>query len=260
MKPKISIITITYNSGKTLERTIKSVISQNYDNLEYIIVDGGSSDNTLEIVKKYEASIAKWISEPDKGISDAFNKGIRMATGDIVGIINSDDGLMEGALEILSSVYDPNIDVYSGKQLIWNEETGTKVVATPSMHYTYSGKNSICHPATFVSKKAYDKYGVYDVDYRYVMDYDLLLRYDRAGAKFKFVDSVLAFFTTGGVTFTEYTKERHQETENMLIKNGAKKIDIWIFTIIRWTKNVVIKVLGRDFAFVVRNKFLKFWK
>ena len=96
--PKISIITITFNSEKTLEETIESVLSQNYPNLEYLIIDGGSSDGTLEIVKRYKDKIDFVISEPDRGISDAFNKGIRYATGEIVGIINSDDLLLPDAL------------------------------------------------------------------------------------------------------------------------------------------------------------------
>ena len=95
---KISIITITYNSERTVEETLKSVISQAYPKLEYIIVDGASKDKTLDVVAKYKDSIARIISEPDKGIADAFNKGIRMATGDLIGIINSDDLLLPGAL------------------------------------------------------------------------------------------------------------------------------------------------------------------
>ena len=94
MLPKISIVTITFNSEHTVEETIKSVISQDYPNLEYIIIDGASKDGTLAVVDKYRGKIAKVISEPDNGISDAFNKGIRHSTGDIIGIINSDDVLL----------------------------------------------------------------------------------------------------------------------------------------------------------------------
>lgn len=92
---KISVITITYNSEETLEDTIKSVISQEYDNLEYLIIDGGSKDHTLDIVQKYRDKIAVVVSEPDNGISDAFNKGIKLASGEIIGIINSDDLLLQ---------------------------------------------------------------------------------------------------------------------------------------------------------------------
>lgn len=101
---KISIITITYNSEKTIEETILSIINQNYQNIEYIIIDGGSKDNTLNIINKYKTKISKVISEPDNGISDAFNKGIREATGDIIGIINSDDILNIDTLNELNNI------------------------------------------------------------------------------------------------------------------------------------------------------------
>ena len=97
LNPKISLITISYNSKKHIEDTILSVTTQNYDNYEYIIIDGASTDGTLDIINKYQDKITTIITEPDKGISDAFNKGIRLCTGDIIGIINSDDILLPGA-------------------------------------------------------------------------------------------------------------------------------------------------------------------
>ena len=118
MLPLISVVTITFNSEKTVEETIRSVVSQDYPNLEYIIIDGGSTDSTLQIVDRYRDRIALVQSEPDKGISDAFNKGILKASGEIIGIINSDDLLSEGALKAIADNYDPSIDVYSGKRVI----------------------------------------------------------------------------------------------------------------------------------------------
>ena len=104
---KISIITITYNSEKTIEETVKSVIDQDYPDVEYIIVDGQSKDCTLQIIEKYSSHISTLISEPDRGICDAFNKGIANATGEIIGIINSDDMLLPGAISHLVSVIKP---------------------------------------------------------------------------------------------------------------------------------------------------------
>ena len=115
---KISIITITYNSERTVEETLKSVISQAYPNLEYIIVDGASKDKTLDVVAKYKDSIARIISEPDKGIADAFNKGIRMATGDLIGIINSDDLLLPGALRKMAESYDGDPDSVERHEIV----------------------------------------------------------------------------------------------------------------------------------------------
>ena len=118
--PRISVITITYNSAATLEETIRSVTMQDYPALEYVIIDGGSTDGTLDIVQKYKDQIQVVVSEPDKGISDAFNKGIAHATGEIIGIINSDDILLSGALREVAEAYDPQVDVYSGYILFWN--------------------------------------------------------------------------------------------------------------------------------------------
>ena len=163
--PKVSIITITFNSENTLERAIKTIIDQRYENLEYIIVDGGSKDGTLDIINKYSNYISKWISEPDKGIADAFNKGIGLATGDVIGIINSDDGLEAGALIALAENYNPAIDVYKGNIFFWNEDSNKKIREVPSMHSSYSGwKLRLCHQGTFVTKKSYEKYGVFDIN------------------------------------------------------------------------------------------------
>ena len=97
-KPKISIITVCYNSEAHLEECIRSIVTQEYENNEYLVIDGGSKDGTLDIINKYRDKIAYFVSEPDKGISDAFNKGIKAATGDIIGILNSDDYMMPGVL------------------------------------------------------------------------------------------------------------------------------------------------------------------
>lgn len=199
-KPKISIITITYNSEKTLEETIKSIASQNYSNLEYIIVDGGSSDKTLEITEKHRDIITKIISEPDEGISDAFNKGISMAEGDIVGIINSDDMLYENALNEIAEVYDGKTDVYYGNALICDEGNNNLHVLKSSQDLSFmSYKFCIVHPATFVTKKAYEKYGTFRKELKCAMDYDLLLRYYKAGAVFKYIDKTLSVYRTGGI-------------------------------------------------------------
>lgn len=256
VNPKISIITITYNSEKTLEATIETIRNQNYANLEYIIVDGGSTDKTLDIIEKHDKSIiTKWISEKDNGISDAFNKGIRLATGEIIGIINSDDGLCDGALDALAREYDPTVDVYRGKVILWNTETNTKVVEVPSMHIPYAGiKVNVSHQGTFVRKDAYEKYGLFNTDYRFSMDLDILMRFERMGAKFKYIDYTMAYFTLGGLTFTEYTKERRIQTEKILRSHGAKEIDIWKFRVIKYSKVYIKKIIPIDILLKIKNK------
>lgn len=219
--PKISIITITYNSEKTLEETIKSIKSQNYDNLEYIIVDGGSKDSTIEIIKRYGDVVSKYISEPDEGISDAFNKGVLMAQGDIIGIINSDDMLCEGSLNKLASAYDGETDVYYGNAVICDEKGKRLSILTSSEDLsTLPYSFCIVHPATFVTKKAYEKYGFFDKEIRCAMDYDLLLRYYKAGAKFKYLDENLSVYRTGG-TNMKLRKITIDEVRDVSVRYGG---------------------------------------
>ena len=222
--PKISVITITYNSEKTVEETIKSVLSQNYPNLEYLIIDGGSKDKTLDIVEKYRNKSSFVLSEPDKGISDAFNKGIKYATGEIIGIINSDDILLPEALQAISDAYEGEVDVYRGNTVIWNPELNTNVSVMPGMRCSVDDKwgGGVNHPSTFITKRAYDKVGLYNTEYRFAMDVDILYRLYNAGLTFKRIDKDLAKFRLGGATSTLWTKK---VKERYLIRrrNGASR-------------------------------------
>ena len=252
-KPRISIITITFNSAKFVERAIKSVLNQRYTNLEYIIVDGGSTDGTVDIIKRYDDRITKWVSEPDKGISNAFNKGINMATGEIIGIINSDDGLLPGALANIAKAYNPSVDVYRGKVLLWKEDSDTKVVEIPTMHFSFGGLNNVSHQSTFIAKRAYEKYGMYDESCKYVMDYDLLVRFQNEGAKFKYIDKVLAFYTLGGVTFTKVTKARLDEIVRVMRQNGASNIDIAKYRVVKFGKETVKRIVPKETLLRIRH-------
>lgn len=253
-KPKISIITISYNSGRTIERTICSILSQNYNNLEYIIIDGGSTDNTLDIIKKYDKKISKWVSEPDEGISDAFNKGIKLATGNLIGIINSDDGLEANALKKLSLEYEEDIDVYRGNIIFWNEETNSKIREVPSMKFNYSTLGlRCCHQGTFVNKRAYDKFGVFNTNYKYNMDFDLLLRFQNKGASFKYINYDMAYFTMNGITFNNISKLQKKEMETIILNNGGNKLNIYEYRMVKFFKQVVKKIINIDLVLKVKN-------
>ena len=221
---KISIVTITYNSEKTLEDTIKSVISQDYDDIEYIIIDGGSKDGTLEIVERYKEYISIIVSEPDKGISDAFNKGICHATGDLICIINSDDMLTEGALTSIASELRDDTDVIYGDILRCDEDGRNYRLAKANDNISVlkHGFSCMYHPATFIRKTAYEKYGVYEL-YRYCMDRELLLRMYSNGAKFQRIDKPLAVFRIGGESCKCYYKTAF-ESMNISIKYGFPKL------------------------------------
>lgn len=196
--PLISIVTIVRNGEKTLKRTISSVLNQTYKNVEYIVVDGGSTDGTLSILKNFNAKIDYWISEADNGISDAFNKGINLAQGEIIGIINADDWYELNACQMVADNFCSKFDVYYGACNIYKDNLFIRSMTSSYKNLTF--KMSIYHPTCFITKKVYDNIGTYSVDYQLTMDYDLLIRIFKGGFHFKQLESTIANFQLGGVS------------------------------------------------------------
>ncbi|KOP39493.1 MULTISPECIES: glycosyltransferase family 2 protein [unclassified Flavobacterium] len=178
---KISIITVCYNSSDTIEKTILSVASQTYKNIEYIIVDGNSKDSTLEIIKNNETKITKWISEPDKGLYDAMNKGLLLATGDLIGILNSDDTFYSATViqEIAKFHESNNVDASVGN-IIQHKENG-KVLRLYSSKFWNPQKLKIGfmppHPSIFFKRELFEKFGDYDLGFKIGADYELITRF-----------------------------------------------------------------------------------
>lgn len=178
---KISIITICYNSAATLEKTILSVAGQSYKDIEYIVVDGNSSDGTLELLKKHQNTISQWISEADKGLYDAMNKGIAMATGDVIGILNSDDTFYsKTVIEQIAGFHVNNtIDASVGN--IMQHSARGKLVRIYSSKYWTPEKLKIGfmppHPSIFFKATLFSKYGNYDLGFIIGADYELITRY-----------------------------------------------------------------------------------
>lgn len=224
-QPIISIITVCFNSEKHIEDTIKSVLSQKYNNLQYIIIDGGSKDKTMNIINKYKKEISTIISEPDKGISDAFNKGIQHAKGDLVGIVNSDDILLpESLLAIATSYQKGEYDIYRGNSIIWNPISNKKYREYPSLKFSTTPIFvNVAHESTFVTLDAYKKFGTYDIDLHYTMDLDFFIRAYKLGAKFKHVDHDIVQFRLGGATSTSMLKKR-KDYIKMAYNNHASKL------------------------------------
>lgn len=180
---KISIITVCFNSESTILSTIQSVINQNYSNIEYIIIDGGSKDNTLNIINEFRDNISHFISEPDKGIYDAMNKGVSLATGEVIGILNSDDLFYDN--NIISSIMDnfrnnEQIDAVYGNMMYFNSENPDKSVrfwkTVPFYHNFFEDGFIMPHPALFLKKKVYEKIGTYYPNFKISSDYELMLR------------------------------------------------------------------------------------
>lgn len=259
MTPKISIITISYNSAAHIEEAIQSVINQSYENIEYIIIDGGSTDGTLDIIDKYKDKIDYFVSEPDKGISDAFNKGINVASGDIIGIINSDDVLCERALYHVYNAYREDIDVYRGKLLMFNDKK-ENVEQIPTLTWPKIPlRMKVAHPSTFITRRAYEKTkqeNYYKLNCKYAMDFDLLLRLERAGCKSIYVPYILAKFRLGG-TSQENDDKRRNELCRILRETGSNKCQIFLFNIyyrLRLFMKCIVKFIFGSFFLKIGSK------
>ena len=205
---KISLITVAYNSSATISDTIESVLKQTYNNIEYIIIDGSSADNTLSIIKKFEPQFngkLRWVSEKDNGLYDAMNKGIRMATGDIVGIINSDDFYHRTDIieKIANEFKDNKVQSIFADVRFVNPSNIEKTVRF------YSSKNFSpvrfrfgfmpAHPTFFTYKKYFEQYGYYKTDYKIAADFELLVRFLYTHKiKYKYLPIDLLKMRTGG--------------------------------------------------------------
>ncbi|MBB3700969.1 glycosyltransferase [Flammeovirga yaeyamensis] len=180
---KISIITASYNNKLTLEQTINSVLSQDYSNIEYIIVDGGSKDGTVKLVESYGRKIQQFISEPDKGIYDALNKGVKMATGDVVGFMHSDDFFASNDIvsNIARTFTNSNVDAVYGNLHYVGAEDSSKIVRNwVSSDFSFRKLRQGWmppHPTLYIKNECYKKYGLYNTDLRIAADYELILRY-----------------------------------------------------------------------------------
>ena len=198
--PKFSVVTPTYNQGQFIERTIDSVLSQGYPNLEFIIIDGGSKDNTVEIIKKYERHLAYWISEPDRGQSHAINKGMDKATGDYLTWLNSDDWYTPGALnkfaELVSQYPDAGVIVGAGQILDQNGKTiyykePTDPITLETL-YKWPGEGNFLQPSSIFSRAAWTRCGPVDEKEHIAMDLDLWLKIARAGFCFVPIKELLS--------------------------------------------------------------------
>lgn len=203
---RVSIITVTYNSAATLKDTLESVNRQDYPNIEHILVDGASRDETVNIIKSYP-HVAKWVSEKDKGLYDAINKGITMATGDVVGILNSDDFFpSDNIVSLIVKTFEENkVDAVYGDIAFVKPERLDKIVRLYSSKKFTPRKFGYgympAHPSFYVRKSCYDNLGLYQFDYKIAADYELLMRFIyRHGISYAYIPEILVYMRTGGVS------------------------------------------------------------
>lgn len=224
MAEKISIITVCYNAEKTIERTIRSIINQNYPDIEYVVVDGKSTDKTIEILEKYKNYIGVIVSENDKGIYDAMNKGIALASGSYVLFLNADDYLfsadtIKNMMSIVSS--DQVSDIFYGNVLMYEDNNGYAKIWKPELASSkLLYRSTLPHPSTIFKRSLFEKIGMYDDSYKIAADFEFFVRAFRESANFRYLDQLVAVFSYGGIsTSGKYKKLTHDEREQILEKH-----------------------------------------
>ena len=236
VNPKISIITAVFNGEEFLEETIKSVINQTYENIEYIIIDGGSTDGTVDIIKKYEKNISYWVSETDNGIGDAFNKGVEKSTGDYINFQGDGDGFV--ANDVLEKTFNIiNNEMFISTRIKRVDINGKEIFSSKYIEsFNYKSllwKMSMPHQGLFTHKEYFKKYGLFDVNNIFSMDYDHLLRSYHSFPKVLTKNIITAKWRDDGIgngrileIYREYDqiKRKNKVTNNILLSC----INYWI--------------------------------
>ncbi|PZX92480.1 glycosyltransferase [Flavobacterium aquariorum] len=218
---KISIITVVYNNEKTIQEAMKSVLLQSYKNIEYVIIDGGSKDNTVNLIDEFKDQLGYFVSERDKGLYDAMNKGIKACSGDVIGILNSDDLYQD--LDVLAAVMeqfnnDPDLDILYGDLVYVKSDDTNKVVRNwKSKSYCnnfFENANVPPHPSLFVRSKVYKEAGLFDLQYKLAADYELMLRmFKKHNFKSKYINRLIIKMRLGGATNQSFTNIVNQNKE-----------------------------------------------
>ncbi len=241
---RISIITAALNPGPEVRQTIESVLSQGYPDLQYIFVDGGSAPPAFAHVEPYRARFDRLIREPDEGISDAWNKALAVADGDIVGLVNADDFLLPGALQKVASAFGSSAAMTIVHGNARRIEGGRESVRRPMpcLQLAVRVGTPVVHPATFVSREVYRRVGVFDTRYRVAMDYDFVLRAYLAGARFVHVDEALVGFRGGGLSDRQPVLG-FREVRRSQLEHGLNRLAVELLHGAKMTVRCVVRPL-----------------
>jgi glycosyltransferase involved in cell wall biosynthesis len=257
--PLISIITVVKNGKKHLEQTILSVLGQTYNNIEYIVIDGASNDGSVEIIKKYEKQLAFWISEPDSGIYNAMNKGITHATGEYIGIINSDDFYEPNAVKTIVNELQNNMlpDIVFGNLYMINPNLTEKQLQTYKKGEKLYKSFSIWHPTVFVKKESYNQWGNFNEAFKLAADYELLLRFNKNGAAFKYINKTIANFREGGQSYyNNILKKERFRIHKMHTSCINAYFNLILSTFTEILQKIFMKIIGIKRYHYLRYKFL----
>ena len=264
---KVTIITVSYNSEKTIEETIKSVLEQSYSDIEHLIIDGNSQDKTLDIIRSYESEYEgrlKYISEPDEGIYDAMNKGINLSTGNLIGILNSDDSyLAENSIsEVVAEVIKTNADSIYTDLIIVDEFVSSKIIRTCKYVEFKLGMFRKGwhppHPTFFVKKEIYRKYGTFDLSFKISSDFDLMMRLlevNRISTTYFPITTVK--MRNGGLSTSSFQNVLASQKECLAsLKKNNVEINIGVY----FTYKYIRKVLQYNVEGIFRDILSKFSK
>lgn len=259
MNPKISVITISYNNKEGLEKTLKSVTSQDYTDFEYIVIDGGSNDGSKEIIEKYSYKISHWVSEPDKGIYHAMNKGIEAANGEYLLFLNSGDEFYNKNSISIGSEYLNNEDlVYFDLEVVDNETRFIKNYARElSLFYFYY--ESLPHPATFIKKNAFERFGLYDENLKIVSDWKwFTLSVCTHLCTFKHIDKTLSTFYLDGISSSIENRNKITKERNLVFETCYPRVkdDLKMLLELR-DENKNLKEFEKKFYFLRKYRLVK---
>ena len=256
MKRKISIVTISYNAENEIEETIKSVLQQHYRPLEYLLIDGASKDRTPVIIKnsikkmQHVGIEVKYVSEPDNGISDAFNKGIHLSTGDIVGLINAGDGLCADALEKVGKAFEElDADIIYGNTVCIDKKNKISYLrqipkGIDVKRIKYDGL-IFTHQSAFVRKEVYEKYGLYDTSFKHVMDSDLFAKFAENDVKFCYINETLVSMLAGGISSKPTLKLVRENIRVAKRYGGYSAFKIYVRWIIGLPRSDVVAIIKK---------------
>lgn len=243
---KVSIITVVWNNAETIKDAIDSVLGQTYKNIEYIIVDGASTDGTVEIVQSYGDKITKFVSEKDKGLYDAMNKGLRLATGHVIGILNSDDFYINSDViqKIVKEFEDKKVDsVYADLVFVKSDNLDKIVRYFDSSHWSpdkFAYGWMPAHPTFFVKREIYDKYGVFRTDLKVAADFDLMARFlFKYKISYNYMQEVIVKMRTGGASTSLFNIIF---TNNKEVMKACKENNIdtnWIKVLSKYPKKIL---------------------
>jgi len=229
-----------------LERSILSVLNQNYPNLEYIIIDGGSTDGTVDVIKRNERHLSYWVNEPDKGIADAWNKGLCKATGEIISMLNSDDWYEPNVFNTVATIFNQNplVDIVHGNIRYWRNNKSLYIKRPYLKQGAIWKSMPYLFPSCFIKKSLYDQYGLFNTSYKITMDYELMLRFFTKRKNFLYIDKTIANFELGGLSDVKCASGLI-ENKDIVICYGYSKVkaylNLWWFLSRRYLVRVFEK-------------------